>query len=92
MGQVANLCSGDVFKELQEKYGQTFVQVMVAEKSKEIVGDEFHKLNAKADETFQGFTDKTANIVDEKNKALSSIFEDLKSKVNSTVPGGVPAL
>ncbi len=92
MGQVANLCSGDVFKELQEKYGQTFAKVMVAEKSKEIVGDEFHKLNAKADETFLGFTDKTSNIVDEKNKALASIFEDLKNKVNNTLPGGIPAL
>lgn len=92
MGQVANLCSGDVFKELQEKYGQTFVKLMVAEKSKEVVGDEFHKLNAKADETFQGFTEKTASIVDEKNKALTAIFEDLKSKVDTTIPGGIPAL
>lgn len=92
MGQVANLCSGDVFKELQEKYGETFVKVMVAEKSKEVVGEEFQKLNAKADETFQGFTDKATNIVDEKNKALNTIFEDLKSKVNNTIPGGIPAL
>ena len=31
-------------------------------------------------------------MVDEKSKALAGIFEDLKSKVNSTVPGGIPAL
>jgi hypothetical protein len=92
MGQIANLCSGDVFKELQEKYGQTFVKLMVAEKSKEVVNDEFGKLNSKSNETFQGFNDRTSNMVDEKTKALSGIFEDLKNKVNSTVPGGIPAL
>jgi hypothetical protein len=76
----------------QEKYGQTFVKLMVAEKSKEVVNDEFGKLNSKSNETFQGFNDRTSNMVGEKTKALSGIFEDLKNKVNSTVPGGIPAL
>nr|BAK01661.1 predicted protein [Hordeum vulgare subsp. vulgare] len=92
MGQVASLCSGDIFKELQEKYGETFVKLMVAEKSKEVVHEEFGKLNSKSNETFQGFNDRTSNMVDEKSKALNNIFDDLKAKVNSTLPGGIPAI
>jgi hypothetical protein len=92
MGQVANLCSGDIFKELQEKYGNTFTKLMVAEKSKEVVNEEFGKLNSQSNETFQGFNNKTVGIIDEKTKALTNIFDDLKSKVSSTLPGGIPAL
>lgn len=92
MGQLTSLCSGDVFKELQEKYGETFAKVMVAEKSKDIVNEEFGKINGQANEKFQGFNNQTVSLVDEKTKALSSLFEELKGSVNSKVPGGIPAL
>lgn len=92
MGQAAGLCSGNVFKELQEKYGETFVKLIVAEKSKEIVNDEVGNFTGQAKEVFQGFENKTNNIVDDKTKALKSIFDDIKGKVNSTIPGGIPAI
>lgn len=92
MGQLTSLCSGDVFKELQEKYGETFVKAMVAEKSKDIVNEEFGKINGQANEKFQGFNSQAVSLVDDKTKALSKIFEDLKGTVNSRVPGGIPAL
>lgn len=65
---------------------------MVAEKSKEVVNEEFVKLNSKSDEIFQGFETKTTAIVEEKNNSLTKLFEELKGKVNSTVPGGITAI
>jgi hypothetical protein len=91
MGQVANMCSGDVFKEFTDKYGETFTRFMVAEKSKDVVNDEVGKFTNQTKEVFQGFETKTNSIVDEKNNALNGIFEEMKNKVNSTVPGGIPA-
>ena len=91
MGQIANLCSGDIFKELSEKYGDQFVKLMVAEKSKEIVSEEFGKVTTQTNEVFQGFNTKTNSLVDEKTNTLNNLFEGMKSKVNSTVPGGIAA-
>lgn len=91
MGPVASLCSGDIFKELQEKYGEQFVKLMVAEKSKEIVNEEFGKVTTQTNEVFQGFNTKTNSLVDEKTNVLNNLFEDMKAKVNNTVPGGIGA-
>lgn len=79
MGQC---CAGNIFKELYEKYGETFVKLMVAEKGKDVIRDEFGKVKTQADTTFGGFTTQTTNIVDTKLNEVTKIYEDVKSKVN----------
>lgn len=59
-------CAGNIFKELYEKYGETFVKLMVAEKGKDVVRDEMGKVKTQVEGVFGGMTKDTNNIVDGK--------------------------
>jgi hypothetical protein len=44
MGQVLSCCGTNVFKDLYKEYGEIFAKLMIAEKLKELIGDEFAEL------------------------------------------------
>lgn len=47
MGQVLSCCGTNIFKDLSQQYGETFAKLMVAERLKAIIGDEFYSLQSK---------------------------------------------
>jgi len=55
---------------------------MVAEKGKDVIRDEFGKVQTQAESTFGGFTTNTTNLVDGKLNEVTKIYEDVKNKVN----------
>lgn len=70
MGNVSSICGENIFGQLKDKYGQDFIKLIVAEKSKEVVNEKFSEFNRQAEETFSGFENKTTNIVEQKSSAL----------------------
>lgn len=46
----------------------------------------------KSHEIFGDFENKTNTIVDQKSQTLKDIFDGVKAKVDSAVPGGIPAI
>lgn len=49
MGNIASLCGEDLFKKITEEYGEDFIKLILAEKSKNIVKEEFLRLKTIAD-------------------------------------------
>lgn len=43
----------------------------------------------KSNELFQEFCSKSNSLVEEKTTSIRNLFEELKIKVNSAVPGGI---
>lgn len=84
-------CAGNIFKELYEKYGETFVKLMVAEKGKDVVRDEMGKVKTQVEGVFGGMTKDTNNIVDGKLGQLTKVYEGVKSKAGM-IPGGLEML
>lgn len=50
-----NLCGEDIFKKLLTEYGDDFMKLILAEKSKDIVRDKFLDLNNESDNRFGDF-------------------------------------
>jgi hypothetical protein len=44
MGNLVSCCSTNIFKELYESYGEEFTKLMVAEKAKRFIREEFASL------------------------------------------------
>lgn len=84
-------CAGNIFKELYEKYGETFVKLMVSEKGKDVVREEMGKVRGEAENVFGGFTKETNTLVDGKFGELTKTYESVKSKANM-VPGALEML
>ena len=92
MGQACSSVCGSPFEDLYGQYGGEFAKVMIAEKSKDIVNEEFGKVTNQSNEIFGGFRNQTDTMVGQKRGELDNIFNDIKSKVDSTVPGGVAGI
>ena len=55
MGQVSALCGDNLFKQLQSEYGENFAKFILAEKSKQIVGEKFTEINHQSQDLFSDF-------------------------------------
>ena len=62
------MCGENLFKKLVEEYGDDFVKLVVAEKSKDVIKEKFGELNHQSNEKFDDFEDETNLIVDKKNE------------------------
>lgn len=78
----AECCAGDIFKKLYDQHGDNFVKLMVAEKGKDIIRDEFGKTKTNVDSVFTGYSNQTNTLVDGKLGDLTKIYESTKQKVN----------
>lgn len=64
MGEIISCCSTNVFKELYERYGEEFAKLMVAEKIKRVIGEEFASLITQFQGIFREFESKTNSAVE----------------------------
>lgn len=53
----AGFCGENIFNKLVEEYGDDFVKLVVAEKSKDIIKEKFTELNHQSNEKFDDFED-----------------------------------
>lgn len=81
MGQIANMCGEDIFKKLLKEYGDDFMKLILAEKSKDIIRDKFRDLNIESDNKFNEFSSHVNTIVDQKLQSLNKTFEGAKASV-----------
>jgi hypothetical protein len=87
MGQ----CCLDFFKKLMNDYGETFVKLMVCEKGKGVVHEEFGKARTDFQKAFGDVTKHANTLVDSKTAELTKLYEDAKNKV-AAVPGALQQL
>ena len=76
-------CCGDLFRMLLEKYGQEFVTLIVAQKGKVIVKEEFANAKKEFDKVFGDAIKHVTTVVDSKTSELTKVYETEKSKVSS---------
>ena len=62
----ANLCGENIFKKLVEEYGDDFVKLIVAEKSKGVIKEKFSDFTSQSNEKFDHFEAQTNSTVDQK--------------------------
>lgn len=62
---------------------------MVAEKIKQAIIDKFNEIMAKFQEIFSRFENQIRSIVTDKKGALQNMYNDIKTKINNTIPGGI---
>jgi hypothetical protein len=65
---------------------------MVAEKIKQVIGEEFASLITQFEGVFRGFESKTNTAVENGRSELQKTYLEIKNKVNNTIPGGINAL
>lgn len=53
MGNLISCCSTNIFKELCDSYGEEFTKLMVAEKAKRFIQEEFASLKEQFGGVFQ---------------------------------------
>ena len=69
--KVCGGCGSDIFQQLWDEYGDKFTKCMVAEKSKDVVHDEFAKLQGKSNGLYEEFHKKSDKMVTEKQQSLN---------------------
>lgn len=74
MGQVLSCCSTNIFKELYEQYGEEFAKLMVAEKLKGVIGEEFASLIGKFGGVFKEFEQKASGTVQGGRKEIEKMY------------------
>ena len=85
----AGFCGENLFQKLVDEYGDDFVKLVVAEKSKGVIKEKFTDLNHRSNEKFDDFEDETNLIVDNKMDELDKVYESAKNSLDSTIPGGI---
>lgn len=86
---LGGLCGSDLFQELKNKYGQEFVKLIIAEKAKDTITTKFGQVLVQLEGLFNEGRMMTTTMVNDKTNYITGLFNKLKLKVESTVPGGL---
>ena len=86
---LGGLCGSDMFQQLKNKYGQEFVKLIIAEKAKDAITTRFGQVAIQLEGIFNDGKGVVSSMVSEKTNYITGLFNQLKAKVESSVPGGL---